>query len=102
MRVGDIAASSSAQNATSIGVTTVDGNGVLGRDTTIMPAITSLQAGFGTNASAISRLESDTVTLFELTDSLHGEVRDAYDGVAMALTLDSPSIPSGARFAIAG
>ena len=67
-----------------------------------VPAITSLQAGFGTNASAILRLESDTVTRFELTDSLHGEVRDAYDGVAMALTLDSPSIPSGARFAILG
>jgi hypothetical protein len=55
-----------------------------------------------TQASAISALQGDTVTLFELTDDLRGDVRDAEEGVAMALALDSPSIPAGAHFALSG
>lgn len=102
VRVGDIAASTSAQNAASIGVATVDANGVLGRNTTILPAIASLQSSFGSQATAISALQSDTVTLFELTQDLRSDVREANEGVAMALALDSPTVPAGARFAASG
>ena len=35
VRVGDIAASTAAQQASSVGVATVDANGVLGRDTSM-------------------------------------------------------------------
>ena len=102
VRIGDIAASTAAQQATSVGVATVDANGVLGRNTTIMPAISSLQASLGSQAGAISALETDTVTLFDLVGEARGDIREANEGVAMALAMDSPSIPAGAKFALSG
>lgn len=102
MRIGDITASTAAQDSASVGVATVDSAGVLGRDTTIMPAITSLQSSFSSQSSAIAALQTDSVSLFELVDDVRGEVREANEGVAMALALDTPSIPPGARFAMSG
>lgn len=67
-----------------------------------IPAIRSLETSIGTQASAIVDLESDTVTLIDLTEDLRGGVGDGHEGVAMALAMDSPSIPAGARFAISG
>jgi hypothetical protein len=95
VRVGDIAASTAAQQTSSVGLATVDANGILGRDTTIMPALSSQSA-------AIGALQSDTTTLFDLTDGLRRDVHDANEGVAMALAMDSPSIPAGANFAMSG
>ena len=102
VRVGDIAASTAAQQSTSVGVATVDANGVLGRNTTILPAISNLQASIGSQAGAISALETDTVTLFDLASEARSDIREANEGVAMALAMDSPSVPAGARFALSG
>lgn len=102
VRIGDIAASTAAQEASSVGVATVDANGVLGRNTTIMPAISSLQASMGSHAVAISALETDTVTLFDLADEARGDIREANEGVAMALAMDTPNVPAGAKFALSG
>jgi hypothetical protein len=102
VRIGDIAASTAAQQTSSVGVATVDANGVLGRNTTIMPAISSLQASFASQATAIGTLQNDTVTLFDLADRARGDIREANEGVAMALAMDSPSIPAGAKFALSG
>lgn len=95
VRVGDIAASTAAQQASSVGLATVDANGVLGRDATILPALSS-------QAAAITGLESDTLALFDLTDGLRRDVREANEGVAMAMAMDSPNVPAGARFALSG
>lgn len=88
VRVGDIAASTTAQQSTSVGVATVDANGVLGRDTLLLPTISSLQ--------------SDSSELFDLSHRNRRDIRDANDGVAMALALDSPNIPAGASVAVSG
>jgi hypothetical protein len=102
VRIGDITASTAAQQSSSIGIATVDANGVLGRNATIIPAISSLQAGFASQASAIGTLQNDTATLFDLADRARGDIRDANEGVAMALAMDSPGIPAGAKFALSG
>lgn len=52
--------------------------------------------------SSITALQTDTVTLFDVTDRLRGDVRDANEGVAMALAMDSPNVPAGAKFALSG
>lgn len=44
-------------------------------------------------------------SLFDLVNqvgSIRSDIRDANEGVAMALALDSPSIPAGASFALSG
>jgi hypothetical protein len=102
VRIGDIAASTAAQQTSSVGVATVDANGVFGRNTTIMPAISSLQASSAAQAAAIGTLQNDTVTLFDLANRARGDIREADEGVAMALAMDSPSIPAGAKFALSG
>lgn len=88
VRVGDIGASTAAQNASSVGLATVDANGVLGRNTTLLPQLDSMQA-----------------VVFDLADqvgTMRRDIRNANEGVAMALALDSPSIPAGAKFALSG
>ena len=95
VRIGDIAASTAAQQGSSVGVATVDANGVLGRDVSILPAIAS-QAG------AISALQAETDQLFDLARRNRSDIRDANEGVAMALALDTPNVPAGARVALAG
>lgn len=88
VRIGDIGASNAAQDVSSLGIATVDANGVIGRNTSLLPQLGSMQT-----------------TLFDLADqvgSMRRDVRDANEGVAMALALDSPSIPAGAGFALSG
>lgn len=87
VRIGDIAASTAAQSGT-IGVATVDANGVLGRDTGLFPAVAMLQG--------------DTAHLFDITGRLRHDVRDANDGVAMALAMESPMVPAGKSMALSG
>jgi hypothetical protein len=116
VRVGDIAASTAAQQASSVGVATVDANGVLGRNTTLLPqvatlqttvaaqgtSITALQAAQTTQAGQITALQGQTATLFDLNDINRRGIRKANEGVAMALAMDSPAVPSGANYAVSG
>jgi hypothetical protein len=116
VRVGDIAASTAAQQASSVGVATVDANGVLGRNTTLIPqvntlqttvasqgtAITALQATQASQGTAITALQGQTATLFDLNEINRRGIRKANEGVAMALAMETPGIPSGANFAVSG
>ena len=95
VRVGDIAASTAAQQSSSVGVATVDANGTLGRNTTLLPAFSSLQSDFAT-------LQDNSELLFDLSDQNRRDIRDVREGVAMALALDTPAIPSGATMAVSG
>ena len=109
VRVGDITASTTAQESASVGVATVDASGVLGRNTTLLgtvasqgSAIASQSVTLASQGAAIATLQTDRVTLFDLVRENRENIRDANEGVAMALALDSPSVPAGARFAVSG
>ena len=102
VRVGDIAASTTAQQASSVGVATVDANGTLGRNTSLFGTVAGLQSGQATQATAMTALQNDSVTLFDLTRDNRNDIREANEGVAMALAMDSPTVPAGARMALSG
>jgi hypothetical protein len=106
VKVGDIDASTSSQSG-AVGVATVDADGTLGRDTTILPAIQALQAAIGTSPAelAAARAENETQsaqidTLFDLSDANRRDIREANEGVAMALAMDSPGMSEGSSFAL--
>ncbi|HZH07964.1 MAG TPA: YadA-like family protein, partial [Lautropia sp.] len=116
VRIGDIAASTALQQASSANLATVDANGVLGRST-IAPAaittlqttvaaqgtsITALQATQATQGTSIAALQGQTATLFDLSDINRRGIRKANEGVAMALAMETPGIPTGANFAVSG
>ena len=81
---------------------TVDANGTLGRNTTLLGTVATLQSSQATQGTAISALQSDSVTLFDLTRDNRDDIREANEGVAMALAMDSPTVPSGAKMALSG
>lgn len=122
VRIGDIAASNAAQTGV-VAVATVDANGTLGRNTTLVPAVTALQSASGTQAGQITALQSGQAaqasqitalqsgqtamsgrmnTLFDLADVNRREIRKANEGVAMALAMETPALPAGARVGVAG
>lgn len=84
VRIGDIAASSAAQDQASVALATVDANGVLGRDTTSLSTLAGLQG-----ASAIQAGRIDT--LFDLREL---DRRDMRQGIAAAVAMGQASMPS--------
>ena len=106
VRVGDIDASTAAQVGP-VDAVTVDANGVLGRQ-----AVASAQsvANVGNNLRQLAAvsdaqfaaLEGRVDTVFDLASSNAEAIDRANEGVAMALAMESPSIPAGASFALSG
>ena len=92
VRVGDIAASTAAQQATTATIATIDANGVLGRSTL---NIAGIQNSFNAFQGQLDDLFNDSRRQDRGIDK-------ANEGVAMALALESPAVPSGAHFAISG
>ncbi|MGZ8350252.1 MAG: hypothetical protein ACXWU2_09505, partial [Allosphingosinicella sp.] len=111
VRIGDIAASTAAQTGT-VGVATVDASGTLGRDTTIFPAVQTLQATSATQGAAIAAIQTVNTTqstqiaalqaagttlsgriddLFDLRDL---DRRDSQQGIAAAVAFANPAMPS--------
>ena len=64
--------------------------------------IASLQSLVGTAGSRISAIEDQQATLFDLANQNNRGIRKSNEGVAMALALDTPAVPAGARFAMSG
>jgi trimeric autotransporter adhesin len=93
VRIGDIAASTAAQDAASIGIATIDANGVIGRDANFLPA-------FAAQQQAIGALQSSADILFDLASRNQRDIREANEGVAMALAMESPAVPAGANVAV--
>ena len=89
------AASTAAQQASSTNLATVDANGTLGRSNISLASLGALQNSFSTVQGQIGQL-------FDLNEQNRRDIRDANEGVAMALALDTPSIPAGAHFAASG
>ena len=103
--VGDIAASTAAQVGAA-SLVTVDPSGTLGRDSTTLPAlnasIAAIQASGNTQSGQILSLQNGQSALFNLTDQNRRDINKANEGVAMALAMETPAIPSGANFAMSG
>jgi hypothetical protein len=95
VRVGDAAASTAAQDTASTNLATMDANGVLGRSNIGLASIGALQNSFATAAGQIGQL-------FDLSKQNQKDIRQADEGVAMAMAMETPAIPSGARYAISG
>lgn len=95
--VGDIAASTAAQ-AGPVDVATVDAAGTLGRDTTIRPAITALQASVATHNSAIAAIQAldtqQTAQINTLFDMVNHNRDEARRGIAAAVAMASAPFPS--------
>ncbi|MBK6296621.1 MAG: YadA C-terminal domain-containing protein [Sphingomonadales bacterium] len=85
--VGDLTASTAAQTGP-VSIVTADAGGTLGRSTI--------------NLTQLGALPGQVNTLFNLTEINRRDIRKANEGVAMALALDSPSVPAGANFAVSG
>jgi autotransporter adhesin len=95
VRIGDAAASTAAQDAASTNIATMDVNGVFGRSNINIASLGALQNSFASVQGQVSQL-------FDLANRNHKDIREADEGVAMALALDTPSIPAGAHFAVSG
>ena len=59
-------------------------------------------AAIGSLQGNVTQLQGDVGTLFDLADRNRRDIREANEGVAMALAMDSPNIPAGAHFAVSG
>jgi trimeric autotransporter adhesin len=97
VRVGDIAASTAAQTGT-VSVATVDDSGTLGRNTTLIPAVTALQTAAMAQAGQISAMEAAQASLANSVDSLFDlrqlDRRDMRKGIAAAVAMGHASMPS--------
>jgi hypothetical protein len=97
VRVGDINSSTAAQSGT-VGVATVDASGILGRNTTIIPAISTLQAASVSQAGQIAAIELGQTTLAanvaSLFDLRKRDRRDLRQGIAAAVAMGQAPMPS--------
>lgn len=95
MRIGDIGASTAAQQASSTNLATFDANAVVGRSGVSLAGIAALTHSFDSAQGQIDQL-------FDLNNRNRKDIGEADEGVAMALALDTPSGPAGAHFAVSG
>ena len=101
VRIGDIATSTAAQ-AGPLSVATVDANGTLGRNTTLLSDVAALQSASASALAAIGTLDGRVTTLFDLRDL---DRRDFKQGVAAAVAMGQapfPSAPGRASYVLNG
>jgi len=90
VRIGDIAASTAAQTGT-LGVATVDANGTLGRNTTLLTSVATLQSASASQLAQLTSLDGSVTTLFDL----RSRDRDDFKrGIAAATAMGQASFPS--------
>ncbi|WP_207793855.1 hypothetical protein, partial [Polymorphobacter multimanifer] len=97
--VGDLAASTLAQSG-SVNVVTADGSGTLGAGPSVASLATA--ASVGMLNGQVNTINGQVGQLFSLNDINRADIRKANEGVAMALAMESPSLPTGANIAIPG
>ena len=88
---------------------TVDNNGTLGKSANLSAAVSqigsqveSLQTGQALIDDQVAGLQSGQASLFDLADLNRRDIGKANEGVAMALAMESPALPSGTNFALSG
>jgi autotransporter adhesin len=97
VRIGDIAASTAAQSGP-VALATVDVNGTLGQNSTLIPAVTALQSASAAQASQLTSLLASSTLLGgrvdELFDLRLSDRRDAQQGIAAAVAMGQAAMPS--------
>ena len=90
VRIGDIAASTAAQSG-ALSVATVDVNGTLGRNTTLLGNVATLQSASASQLAMIGTLDSSVSTLFDLREQ---DRDDFKKGIAAATAMGQAAFPS--------
>jgi hypothetical protein len=79
-----------------------DANGNVTTNTSLLGNVAALQTAQTTQAGQITTLQGQTANLFDLSEANRRGIRKANEGVAMALAMETPGIPSGANYAVSG
>lgn len=99
VRVGDMAASTGAQVGP-VDVVTVDASGTLGRDRTLAPAIQGLVQVSLAQTARLNTVEAQQALLASSVDALFDlrqvDRRDMQQGIAAAVAMGQPHMPSAA------
>lgn len=106
VRIGDIDASTAAQDGP-VDVVTIDANGTLGKQQAASAASVANVRVAMDHIAAVSdaqfaALSNRVNSVFDLAETNRQGVNKASEGVAMALAMDSPALPSGTSFALSG
>ena len=106
--MASLGASTASQTGT-INVVTADSNGTLGVASTgglmglaLNSDVMANTGNIAANSAAIGALQGQTATLFDLASANAQGVREANEGVAMALSMESPVLMPTDSFGIAG
>jgi len=104
--IGDLAASTAAQSGSTF-FATVDSSGTLGQGVATSSiatttAVTALQTSLASTQTNVANLQTLTAAQGSQINSLFKGVDKAYEGVAMGLAMESPSLPAGASFGLSG
>ena len=104
--IGDLAASTAAQTG-ALSFTTVDASGTLGAGPLVssfatVANVTALNTSVATLNTNVASLQTLTTAQGAQINSLFKGVDKAYEGVAMALAMESPSLPAGTNFGVSG
>jgi hypothetical protein len=70
--------------------------------TTLQGQVGTLNTTVASQGNSILALQGQTASLFNLSDINRRDIRKANEGVAMALAMDTPFLPSEANFAVSG
>ena len=104
--IGDLAASNAAQTG-ALSFATVDGSGTLGSGPLVSSFataanVTALNTSVATLNTNVASLQTLTASQGAQITSLFRGVDKAYEGVALALAMESPSLPAGTNFGVSG
>ena len=104
--IGSLASSTAAQTGQTF-FATVDGSGTLGQGVATnslatAAALATTNANVAANTASINSLQSLTAAQQTQINSLFGGLDKAYEGVAMGLAMESPSLPAGTNFGLSG
>jgi autotransporter adhesin len=73
--------------------------GTAATDAVNVGQLNAMSSGFN---SSIAALQSGSDLLFDLSNRNRRDIREANEGIAMALAMETPAVPAGARFAVSG
>ena len=69
---------------------------------TLLGNVATLQTQVAANTTSINTLNTQVTNLFDLSEINRRDIRKANEGVAMALAMETPYLPAGTKFGVAG
>ncbi len=99
--IADIGASDAVQSGPEFFLT-IDNSGTVGKGAQSSAALLEMGSQLSSLQAGQALIDDQVVQLFNLSDINRREVQKANEGVAMALAMESPALPSGTNFALSG